>query len=428
MTAAVLSIGTELTRGELVNSNAAWLAEQLTALGFTVLEHATVDDHIGRIVESVHRLAGVAKVVVCTGGLGPTTDDLTTEAAAQAAGVELVRDEPSLDAIRRRFMQFQRDMPPSNAKQADFPASAEILPNAEGTAPGFSLSLSASGSAASGAESASARFFFMPGVPAEMRRMFQDRVVPRIAELAARDTHQIHIRTFGMTESQVGEKLGGLEEAEPQVTIGYRAHFPEIEVKVFARGSSAGEAETTARRVTELVYERLGDVVYGGRDDTFPLAVGRALRDAGLTLSIAESCTGGMIGAMVTSVPGSSDYLLLDAVTYSNAAKESVLGVKPETLRAYGAVSLEVATQMAEGALHVGGSDLAVSVTGIAGPGGATPDKPVGTVCFAVARKDQPTLTLERRLPGDRDRVRTLASYIALRLVLRAARGESSVI
>jgi len=258
--------------------------------------------------------------------------------------------------------------------------------------------------------------------------MFQDRVVPRIAELAARDTHQIHIRTFGMTESQVGEKLGGLEEAEPQVTIGYRAHFPEIEVKVFARGSSAGEAETTARRVTELVYERLGDVVYGGRDDTFPLAVGRALRDAGLTLSIAESCTGGMIGAMVTSVPGSSDYLLLDAVTYSNAAKESVLGVKPETLRAYGAVSLEVATQMAEGALHVGGSDLAVSVTGIAGPGGATPDKPVGTVCFAVARKDQPTLTLERRLPGDRDRVRTLASYIALRLVLRAARGESSVI
>jgi len=428
MTAAVLSIGTELTRGELVNSNAAWLAEQLTALGFTVLEHATVDDHIGRIVESVHRLAGVAKVVVCTGGLGPTTDDLTTEAAAQAACVELVRDEPSLDAIRRRFMQFQRDMPPSNAKQADFPASAEILPNAEGTAPGFSLSLSASGSAASGAESAGARFFFMPGVPAEMRRMFQDRVVPRIAELAARDTHQIHIRTFGMTESQVGEKLGGLEEAEPQVTIGYRAHFPEIEVKVFARGSSAGEAETTARRVTELVYERLGDVVYGGRDDTFPLAVGRALRDAGLTLSIAESCTGGMIGAMVTSVPGSSDYLLLDAVTYSNAAKESVLGVKPETLRAYGAVSLEVATQMAEGALHVGGSDLAVSVTGIAGPGGATPDKPVGTVCFAVARKDQPTLTLERRLPGDRDRVRTLASYIALRLVLRAARGESSVI
>lgn len=203
MTAAVLSIGTELTRGELVNSNAAWLAEQLTALGFTVVEHATVDDHIGRVVDSLHRLAGVAKVVVCTGGLGPTTDDLTTEAAAQAAGVALVRDEASLDAIRRRFMQFQREMPPSNAKQADFPAGAEILPNAEGTAPGFSLSLSNGGSSsesgsaassfggsgASTVESAGARFFFMPGVPAEMRRMFQDRVVPRIAELAARDTH-----------------------------------------------------------------------------------------------------------------------------------------------------------------------------------------------------------------------------------------------
>ncbi len=423
MTAAVLSIGTELTRGELVNSNAAWLAERLTALGFAVLEHATVDDHRGRVVDALHRLAGVAKVIVCTGGLGPTTDDLTTAAAAVAAGVELVRDEASLEAIRRRFAQFQREMPPSNEKQADFPAGAEILPNSDGTAPGFALSLAApGGSAAEGA--AVARFFFMPGVPGEMRRMFEERVVPQIADLAARDTHQVHIRTFGLTESQVGEKLAGLEEAEPQVTLGYRAHFPEIEVKVHARGASAGEAETTARRVAGLVQERLGDVVYGDRDDTFPMAVGRALRDAGLTLALAESCTGGMVGAMVTSVPGLSDYLLLDAVTYSNAAKVSVLGVELETLRAYGAVSVEVATQMADGALLLANADLCVSVTGIAGPGGATPDKPVGTVCFALARKDQPTTTYERRLPGDRDRVRTLASYIALRLVMRAARGQ----
>lgn len=422
MTAAVLSIGTELTRGELVNSNAAWLADELTTLGFTVVEHATVDDDVGRVVGAIRRLACTAEVVVCTGGLGPTTDDLTTEAAATAAGVGLVRDDASLDAIRRRFMQFQREMPPSNAKQADFPVGAEILPNGEGTAPGFSLLV---GGAAEGAHAA--RFFFMPGVPAEMRAMFAERVVPRIAGLAARDTHQLHIRTFGLTESQVGEKLAGLEEAEPQITIGYRAHFPEIEVKVLARGTSAAEAEATARRVTELVYERLGDVVYGDREDTFPLAVGRALRDAGLSLAIAESCTGGMIGAMVTSVPGSSDYLLLDAVTYSNAAKESVLGVKPETLRAYGAVSVEVATQMAEGALRIASADVSVAVTGIAGPGGATPDKPVGTVCFALARRERPTITYQRRLPGDRDRVRTLASYIALRLVMRAARGEDGV-
>lgn len=427
MTAAVLSIGTELTRGELLNSNATWLAERLTTLGFTVREHATVDDDLGRVVEALRRLAGSAKVVLCTGGLGPTTDDLTTQAAAQAASVDLVRDDASLDAIRRRFIQFQREMPPSNAKQADFPAGAEILPNSEGTAPGFALSLQGATRTNAPDDAPVTRFFFMPGVPSEMRHMFEECVVPCIAALGARDTYQLHLRTFGLTESQVGEKLAGLEETEPQLTIGYRAHFPEIEVKIHARAGSAAEAETTARRVTELVRARLGDIIYGDRDDTFPLVVGRALRDAGASLAIAESCTGGMIGAMVTSAPGSSDYLLLDAVTYSNAAKESVLGVRPETLRAHGAVSLEVASEMADGALRLAGADLAVAVTGVAGPGGATAAKPVGSVCFALARKKQPTTTYQRRLPGDRDRVRTLASYIALRLVLRAARGQDGV-
>jgi nicotinamide-nucleotide amidase len=434
MTAAILSIGTELTRGELVNGNAAWLAEQLTALGFTVLEHATVDDDLGRVVAALHRLTGVARVVVCTGGLGPTTDDLTTEAAARAAGVGLVRDEASLEAIRRRFAQFQREMPRSNEKQADFPAGAVILPNATGTAPGFELALRAPGAQAEAAiagaapvEREPARFFFMPGVPAEMRRMFSEGVVPRIAALAARDTHQIHLRTFGLTESQVGELLTGIEQAEPRVTIGYRAHFPEIEVKVHARGASTADAEETSRRVAALVEARLADVVFGGRDDTYPLVVGRALREAGLTLAVAESCTGGLVGSMLTSVPGASDYLLFDAVTYANAAKESVLGVSPDTLRAHGAVSEEVAAEMAEGALRVAGSDLAVAITGIAGPGGGSPEKPVGTVCFALARRGAEVFTHRRRLPGDRDRIRTLAAYVALRLVLRAARGQAGV-
>jgi nicotinamide-nucleotide amidase len=267
----------------------------------------------------------------------------------------------------------------------------------------------------------------MPGVPAEMRRMFSEGVVPRIAALAARDTHQIHLRTFGLTESQVGELLTGIEQAEPRVTIGYRAHFPEIEVKVHARGASTADAEETSRRVAALVEARLADVVFGGRDDTYPLVVGRALREAGLTLAVAESCTGGLVGSMLTSVPGASDYLLFDAVTYANAAKESVLGVSPDTLRAHGAVSEEVAAEMAEGALRVAGSDLAVAITGIAGPGGGSPEKPVGTVCFALARRGAEVFTHRRRLPGDRDRIRTLAAYVALRLVLRAARGQAGV-
>ena len=412
MTAVVLSIGTELTRGELTNTNARWLAEQLTGVGFTVLEHHTVDDDRGRIIESIKRLASFARVVVCTGGLGPTTDDLTTDAVAQAMGVSLVRDEASLEAIKRRFAMFKRDMPISNAKQADFPAGADVLENPEGTAPGFAVSIG------------EARMFFMPGVPREMQRMFTDLVLPKIASLATRDTHQVHLRTFGMTESQVGEKLAGIEESEPGITIGYRASFPEIEVKVLARGASPREAEDNARRVAGIVRDRLGVVVYGGRDDSFAAAVGRVLRDREMTLAVAESCTGGMIGSMITAVPGSSEYLLFDAVTYSNAAKESVLGVQAETLRGHGAVSVDVAAQMAEGALRLSGASIAVAVTGIAGPGGGSPEKPVGTVCFAIARKDEPTFSEQRRIPGDRERVRTLASYIALGLVRKFASGR----
>ncbi|MBK8172217.1 MAG: competence/damage-inducible protein A [Sandaracinaceae bacterium] len=412
MTAAVFSIGTELTRGELVNTNACWLAEQLTAVGFDVVEHETVDDDQKRIVEALQRLSKSAKVVICTGGLGPTSDDLTTAAVADAMGVRLERDEASLEAIKRRFASFNREMSPSNAKQADFPKGAQVLPNTQGTAPGFAVNMN------------EARCFFMPGVPGEMKTMFSDHVLPTIAKLATRNSYQVHIRTFGLTESRVGEKLADLEAEEPSVTIGYRAHFPEIEVKVLARGETASKAETTARRIAETVRERLADAVYGGRDDSFAGSVGQLLRTRGLTLSLAESCTGGMIGSMLTDVPGSSDYVLFDAVTYSNGAKEAVLGVSGDTLRANGAVSIEVAAEMAEGALRVGASDIAVAVTGIAGPGGATEDKPVGTVCFAVARKGSPTLTHTRRLPGDRDRIRKLASYIALHFVARVAVGK----
>jgi len=411
MIAAVLSIGTELTRGELVNTNARWIAEELTTLGFDVVEHETVDDDRARIVSIVRRLSESARVVVATGGLGPTTDDLTTAAVADAAGVDLFRDPASLEAIRRRFAAFNREMTPSNEKQADFPRGAHVLPNPVGTAPGFAI------------EIGTARFFFMPGVPVEMRRMFEDRVVPQIAPLVERTMHQVHLRTFGLTESRVGELLAGLERDEPRVTIGYRAHFPEIEVKVLARAESEQEAEAIAKRVAEIVRERLGDAVYGERDDTFPAYVGNVLRERGWTLSVAESCTGGLVGQLVTSVAGSSDYLLLDAVTYSNAAKTSVLGVSGELLRAHGAVSSECAAAMAEGVRRICDSDVAVSITGIAGPGGGTDDKPVGTVWLGLARRGQETRTQAVKLPGDRERIRTLAAYLALRWVARAAAG-----
>ncbi len=415
MTAAILSIGTELARGELVNSNAAWLGEQLAALGFTVLEHVTVDDDDDRIVGAIQRLGRSSEVVVATGGLGPTSDDRTTAAAARALGVDLVRDEASLERIRRRFESLGREMPASNQKQADFPAGAEIIPNPVGTAPGFAITIGR------------ARCFFLPGVPSEMMRLFGDTVVRAIGSLVHRTSHQIHIRTFGLTESQTGELLSGFEEEHPGVTLGYRAHFPEIEVKVFARAATEPDAEALARKAAETVRARLGDAVYGDRDDTFSGVVGRRLREKGLTLAVAESCTGGLVGAMVTSVAGSSDYMLLDAVTYSNSSKTKVLGVNEDILRAHGAVSAETAAAMSEGALRISGADIAVSVTGIAGPGGGSEEKPVGTVWLALSKKDGPTVVKTRRLHGDRERIRTLAAYVALRMVARAAVGADPV-
>jgi nicotinamide-nucleotide amidase len=405
MTCVVLSIGTELTRGELVNSNAAWLGAELTALGFEVSEHAVVDDDVGRIVDTLRRLASHARVVVATGGLGPTTDDLTTAAVADALAAKLVRDEASLDHIRRRIERAGRTLTATNAKQADFPAGADILPNPVGTAPGFGVRIG------------DCLAYFMPGVPSEMRRMFEDQVSRRIRDLAPNTLFQSRLRTFGLPESVVGEKLAGVEASYPGTTIGYRAHFPEIEVKVLARGASHSAARELCDRATVEVRARLGANVYGEADDTFAGVVGRALRTRGWTLAIAESCTGGLVGHMLTREPGASDYLLLDAVTYANSAKSSILGVSEDALRWHGAVSPEVASMMAEGARRVSGADLALSLTGIAGPSGGTDDKPVGTVHLALARPDGTTEVHHRLFTGDRVRIQTLASYAGLQLV-----------
>jgi nicotinamide-nucleotide amidase len=411
MIAAVLSIGTELTRGELINSNAAWLSEQLTTLGFEVRVHVTIDDDVAHIVAAIAGLAAEHKIVVCTGGLGPTTDDLTTEAVARALGVPLVRDHASLDRIRGMFASRGRVMAPTNEKQADFPEGAEVLQNDLGSAPGFGVMLGG------------CRMFFMPGVPREMKHLWDERILPRIAELAVKNSHQIHLRTFGLPESQLGQMLEGVEAQFPGVVIGYRASFPEIELKVFARANDARAAERLSERAAEEVKRRVGDAIFGGREDTFAGAVGRTLRDRGLTLAVAESCTGGLVGSMLTSVPGSSDYLLLDAVVYSNSAKTSVLGVGEETLRAYGAVSEETAIAMVNGVLRMSTADIGVSITGIAGPGGGTDEKPVGTVWIAVGSRAGAMFARRFKFWGGREWVRQLSAYSSLKMVQKLALG-----
>jgi nicotinamide-nucleotide amidase len=407
--AALVTIGTELTRGELTDTNASFLSAELTALGAEVVLRLTVDDEGPRIVEALELAAGRARYVIVTGGLGPTTDDLTTEAAARLLGVGLVRDESSVEAIHRRFASLGRTASPTNLKQADFPVGATVLPNPVGTAPGFCI------------EHLGATLFFTPGVPHEMRRLFEDHIQPRIAALVPRTSHQIRLRCFGLPESVVGEKLAGLEAEEPGLTIGYRASFPEIEVKVLVRAASEAEAQLGAERSARKVRERLGGVVYGEGDDTLAAFVGRTLRDRGLTLALAESCTGGLVGQLITSVPGSSEYLTLDAVTYSNASKIRVLGVSEDELRAHGAVSQEVACAMADGALRLADADLAVAITGIAGPGGGSEQKPVGTVWMALARRGQRAEPRALHFGGSRERIRTLAACTALRWIADAA-------
>ena len=407
MTCAVLCIGTELTRGELVNTNSTWLASALTDLGFDVIEDVVIDDDCDRISATLERLGKAVRVIVCTGGLGPTTDDLTTRAVATTLGVRLVRDEASLESIRRRVEKAGRALTPSNAKQAEFPQGADILPNPVGTAPGFGVTI--------GGASA----FFMPGVPSEMRKMFDEQVVPRIRTLATRTTHQVRLRTYGLPESVVGERLAGVEEAFPGVLIGYRAHFPEIEVKVLARAPSSDAAHELCERATVEVRARLADVVYGDADDNFAGVVGRIVRNKGFTLAIAESCTGGLVGHMVTSEPGASEFLLVDAVTYANSAKTRLLGIDEEVIRGHGAVSSEVAAAMAEGVRRVSGADVALSLTGVAGPGGGSAAKPVGTVFIGIATASGTTV-VERHFQGDRQRIQVAAAYAGLDLVRQA--------
>lgn len=409
MGVALLSIGTELTRGEITNSNASWLSAALTGAGFLVDSHLVVPDQLEVVEGALRLLSARPSLVVVTGGLGPTSDDLTAAAAARAAGVELVRDESALLAIRRRVESRGRVVTPAHEKQADVPKGAEILPNAAGTAPGFALPLGA------------CTAFFLPGVPREMKRMFDEQVLPRIRPDAPNTTAQVRLRTYGLGESIIAARLEGLEGSVPGLVLGYRAHAPEVDVKVVVTADTPSAARDAAERVAEEVRARLGHAVYGEGDDAFADIVGRSVRARGARLALAESCTGGLISAMLTSYPA-SDYLVAGAVTYANSAKTRLLGVAEDTMRGHGAVSGEVAAEMAEGVRRALDCDVGLAVTGIAGPSGGTSAKPVGTCYWALAQPGG-TIVRHRVFPGDRDEVQLQAAYAALDLLRRTAAG-----
>jgi nicotinamide-nucleotide amidase len=412
MTAAVLSTGTELTRGELVNTNATWLADALTSLGFDVTALDTVGDDAPRLTAALTRLGAEHDLVVCTGGLGPTTDDLTNATVAALLGVPLERDAASFAAIQARFARFKRTFTPSNAKQADFPRGATILPNAWGTAPGFAVRIGR------------ALACFLPGVPSEMEAIFKVHVTPLLEPLPHAFRHQVRLRTFGLMESEVNDRLAGVE-ATHGVLLGYRATLPEIEVKVLAEGADGGDAERRSRAAADEVRARLGTAVYGEGTLTLPAVLLDFLRERGLTLALAESCTGGLASKLLTDVPGASSVFLGGAVVYHNAAKTELLGVDARLVVEHGAVSREVAVAMAEGVRARLKSSIGLAFTGIAGPDGGTETKPVGLVHVALARAEG-VRHFERVFPGAREHVRRRAVFAGFSLIRRELLGELS--
>jgi nicotinamide-nucleotide amidase len=376
MIAEIMATGEEIRSGALIDSNSAYIAQKLEQIGISVTRHTCVGDDVTQLVAAFKETGSRADMAVVTGGLGPTADDLTAAAAAEAGGVKLVENQSALESVESFFKARRRAVNPASRKQAMLPSGAECLPNAVGTAPGFRISIG------------KCLFFFLPGVPDEMHRMLSDTVLPQIRKLIgdSRIFHRVRtLSTFGLTESQTYERIAGLADAFPQIFLGTRVRFPEIQVKLYAKGADERQLNEDLESACQWVIDQLGDKVISPQGNSLQEVVGKLLKEKKATLALAESCTGGLIADMLTNVSGSSDYFVFSGVTYSNQAKINILKVSPDTIAKYGAVHEKTAKEMALGARQISGATYGLATSGIAGPTGGTPEKPVGTVCIAVA-------------------------------------------
>ena len=408
--AAIVCIGTELTRGEIHNTNATWLAERLTALGLEVSCIESVADDPEEIRRALDQVSSHSRIVAATGGLGPTTDDITSASVASWLGVARLRDASVIAGLEARLARAGRTLTASNAQQADFPEGATILENPNGTAPGF------------GVARGQCRLFFMPGVPREMKPMFERFVAPAAQSLVQGAQRQIRLRCFGVPESVLNDQLAGLE-AEHQVRVAYRAHFPEVEIKLLALAPTAEAADAKAAAAAAAARSRLGKGIYSEGERELPQVVGELLRERQYSLSLAESCTGGLVGSLLTAHPA-SDFLLGGVICYANQVKIEQLGVDPAVLERHGAVSAEVARQLADGARQRFHADLALSLTGIAGPTGATEQKPVGLVYYALSTGRE-TLVRDVNVSNrPREGVQLYAAWCGLNLIREYLTGS----
>jgi nicotinamide-nucleotide amidase len=410
MFAEIIATGDEIRSGVLVDSNSGYIARELELIGLEVRRHHVVGDDLEQLVAVFQAVGQRADLAVVTGGLGPTVDDLSAQAAANAAGVKLMPDPKALEVVERYFKKLKRQMSPSNRKQALLPSGAAMLDNPVGTAPGFMLTIG------------TCTVFFLPGVPYEMKRMLKEEVFPKLKKIIGDNYSYPLIKTiscFGLPESLVGEKIADVGNLFPKLKIGLRAKFPEIQVKLYGLGNDRDAILSQFDSATKWIKTQLGQHVFSEEGHSMAAMVGELLRSRKETLAVAESCTGGLIAHRLTNEPGSSDYFLLSTVTYANDAKIEVLGVPAETITRFGAVSKETAAAMADGVRNLAKSTYGLAVSGIAGPSGGTPEKPVGTLCCALSGPDGTDAHKYYFTFGRRQMLKSIFAMAALDLLRR---------
>ncbi|HEV7890907.1 MAG TPA: competence/damage-inducible protein A [Pyrinomonadaceae bacterium] len=407
LTAEIIAVGSELLTPFRTDTNSLWLTDRLNTVGVEVKLKTIVGDDDARLEETIRDALKRSGIVVLTGGLGPTEDDITRKIAARALGRRLSLDERVLEDIRAKFLRWGRKMPEINARQAMVMEGAQVLPNPNGSAPGMYL------------EHDSRVVVLLPGPPREMKPMFDTYVLPKLSERAGgvRVARRV-LRVAGLGESAVDERIAPVytQYKNPQTTILFTN--TDIEIHLTAQGKTEQEAELLLDGLSGQIEERLGDAVFAFRGEKMEEVVGLRLAVSGFNVAVAESCTGGLVAHRLTEVPGSSTYFMEGVVTYSNEAKTRLLGVPEELIERHGAVSAEVAEAMAEGVKLRAGVDFGLAVTGVAGPGGGTQEKPVGLVYVSLA-DDAHTEHRRIMLPGDRHLIRWRASQAALDLLRR---------
>jgi nicotinamide-nucleotide amidase len=413
MFAEIITTGEEVLSGQIVDSNASWLSEWLRNHGFDVRRRLTVGDRMEDLEASFSEASQRADIVFVNGGLGPTTDDLTAEAAGRAAGEDLVKHDSWIAEMERKYAQMGREMSPRNLKQAMLPESAKIIDNPIGTACGFSMKINR------------AVFYFTPGPPSELKKMVREVIAPDLQSTFDRPgrAFQRKFHSFGLPEAKLNQELDVLNLPEG-VSLGFRVHFPLIEIKLHGFSNDPHFEDKVARAERDA-REVLGDFVIADGESKPAEALQELMIERGFSLALAESCTGGMLASLLVEIPGSSAYFDRGFVTYTNAAKTACLGVPAAVIDLHGAVSLETARLMAAGARRAAGTTHALSITGVAGPDGGTDDKPVGMVCFALATPEtvySQTVQLPR---WDRKRIRGLSAMVSLDMLRRLLQNRN---